>query len=78
MSYLKKSYCFKNTTTESSMRVYSGWIKKETAVKKNFSQVNLVIIDTSGKGRGESRSFFAPHFQRMGGDDLFMWNVLAD
>ena len=47
------------------MRVYSGHIKKETAVKNNFSQVNLVIIDASGKGRGQSRSFYAPHFPTM-------------
>jgi hypothetical protein len=65
MSYLKKSYCFANTPAGSKMRVYSGHIKKETAVKNNFSQVNLVIIDASGKGRGQSRSFYAPHFPTM-------------
>jgi len=47
------------------MRVYSGHIKKETAIKNSFSQVNLVIIDISGRGRGENRSFYAPYFPRM-------------
>jgi hypothetical protein len=65
MSYLKKSYCFKNTPNGNYMRVYSGHIKKETAIKNSFSQVNLVIIDISGRGRGENRSFYAPYFPRM-------------
>ena len=65
MSYLKKSYCFKNTPSGSAMRVYAGHIKKETALKNNFSQVVLTIIDCSGRGRGESRSFYAPFFPRM-------------
>ena len=65
MSYLKKSYCFANTPTGSKMRVYACHIKKETAIKNNFSQVNLVIIDASGRGRGENRSFYAPYFPRM-------------
>jgi hypothetical protein len=76
MSYLKKSYCFKSTPTESSMRVYAGHIKKETAIKNGFTQVNLVIIDTSGKGRGETRIFYAPHFSRMGEENLFLWKVM--
>ena len=65
MSYLKKSYCFKNTPNGSHMRVYSGHITKETAIKNSFSKVNLVIIDASGRGRGENRPFYAPHFVRM-------------
>jgi len=65
MSYLKKSYCFKHTPNGAYMRVYAGHIKRETALKHNFSQVNLVIIDTSGRGRGENRSFYAPYFVRM-------------
>ena len=67
MSYLKKSYCFKNTPTGSIMRSFNGHIKKEIAVKHNYSQVILSIIDTSGKGRNESRSFYAPYFPRMAG-----------
>jgi hypothetical protein len=65
MSYLKKSYCFKNTPTGSYMRVYSGHIKKETAIKNNFDKVNLAIIDASGRGRGENRRYYAPDFLEM-------------
>jgi hypothetical protein len=65
MSYLKKSYCFKNTPAGAIMRCFNGHIKKETALRHNYSQVVLSIIDTSGKGRGESRTFYAPYFPRM-------------
>ena len=65
MSYLKKSYCFANTPTGSKMRVYAGHIKKETAIKNSFNKVNLVIVDQSGRGRGENRSFHAPDFSQM-------------
>ena len=65
MSYLKKSYCFKNTPNGSYMRVYAGHIKKETAIKNNFSKVNLVIIDASGRGRAENRRFHATEFTQM-------------
>ena len=56
MSYIKKSYCFKN----GKMRVFAGHIKKETATKLGFDTVNLAIIDTSGRGRGETRYFCQP------------------
>jgi hypothetical protein len=65
MSYLKKSYCFKNTPIGVIMRSFNGHIKKETAIKHNYSKVVLAIIDASGKGRNESRSFYAPYFPRM-------------
>jgi hypothetical protein len=60
MSYLKKSYCFKN----GKMRVFAGHIKKETAQKFGFDKVNLLIIDLSGRGRGETRYFCQP-FENM-------------
>ena len=56
MSYIKKSYCFKN----GKMRVFAGHIKKETATKLGFDTVNLAIIDISGRGRGETRYFSQP------------------
>lgn len=65
MSYIKKSYCFSNTPNGSKMRVFAGHIKKETAQKYNFSQVVLSIIDVSGRGRSENRSFYAPYFVKM-------------
>jgi hypothetical protein len=60
MSYIKKSYCFKN----GKMRVFAGHIKKETAQKFGFDKVNLLIIDLSGRGRGEARYFCQP-FENM-------------
>lgn len=60
MSYLKKSYCFK----DSKMRVFSGHISPQTADKFGFEKVNLAIIDMSGKGRGENRFFDKP-FENM-------------
>jgi hypothetical protein len=65
MSYIKKSYCFSNTPNGSKMRVFAGHIKKETAQKYCFSQVVLSVIDISGRGRNENRSFYAPYFVRM-------------
>jgi hypothetical protein len=65
MSFIKKSYCFSNTPTGSKMRVFAGHIKKETAQKHCFSHVVLSIIDISGRGRNENRSFYAPYFVRM-------------
>lgn len=62
MSYLKKSYCFKNTPAGLVMRPFNGHIKKQTAIKNQYSKVVLSIIDMSGKGRGESRTFLAPDF----------------
>lgn len=56
MSYVKKSYCFKND----KMRVFCGHITKETALKLGFDKVNLSIFDKSGHGRSETRYFFAP------------------
>lgn len=56
MSYLKKSYCFKNK----KMLVFAGHITKETARKLGFQTVNLSIIDMSGRGRSETRYFSAP------------------
>jgi len=47
------------------MRVFAGHIKKETAQKHCYSQVVLSIIDMSGRGRNENRSFYAPYFVRM-------------
>ena len=46
------------------MRVFAGHIKKETATRLGFDVVNLAIIDTSGKGRGETRYFCQP-FENM-------------
>lgn len=63
MSYLKKSYCFKNTENGSVMRCFNGHIKKETAIKQGYSKIVLSIIDMSGKGRSESRIFFAPFLE---------------
>jgi len=60
MSYIKKSYCFKNA----KMRIFAGHIKKETATKLGFDRVTLAIIDTSGRGRGEDRYFCKP-FENM-------------
>jgi len=60
MSYLKKSYCFKNA----KMRVFAGHIKKETDTRLGFDVVKLSIIDTSGRGRGETRYFCQP-FENM-------------
>ena len=65
MSYLKKSYCFKNTPTGSAMRVFHGHIKKDTALRHCFSQVVLSTIDISGKGRGDNKTFYAPYFASM-------------
>ena len=56
MSYIKKSYCFKN----GKMRVFAGHIKKETAKRLGFDKINLAVIDTSGRGRGETRYFCQP------------------
>ena len=56
MSYIKKSYCFK----AGQMRTFAGHIKPATAVKNGFERVNLVLIDASGKGRGEERRYAAP------------------
>lgn len=56
MSYIKKSYCFKN----GKMRVFAGHIRKETAKRLGFDRISLTIIDTSGKGRGETRYFSQP------------------
>ena len=61
MSYIKKSYAFKGE----KMRVFAGHIKKETAIEKGFDWVYLAIIDTSGKGRGETRIFSGPEFKGM-------------
>jgi hypothetical protein len=46
------------------MRVFAGHIKKETAQKFGFDKVNLLIIDLSGRGRGETRYFCQP-FENM-------------
>jgi hypothetical protein len=63
--YLKKSYCFKNTPTGAAMRIFNGHIKKATALRHGYSQIVLTIIDCSGKGRGENKTFLAPYFSRM-------------
>ena len=60
MSYIKKSYCFK----DAKMRVFAGHIKKETVKRLGFDVVNLAIIDTTGRGRGEERYFCKP-FENM-------------
>ena len=60
MSYIKKSYCFSNTPNGSKMRVFAGHIKKETAKRLGFDKINLAVIDTSGRGRGETRYFYQP------------------
>ena len=39
---------------------FAGHIKKETALKRQFDYVSLVIIDTSGRGRCEQRDFDIP------------------
>ena len=65
MIYLKKSYCFKNTPNGSVMRVFHGHIKKDTALRHGFSEVVLYIIDTSGKGRVDNKTFYAPNFASM-------------
>jgi hypothetical protein len=65
MTYLKKSYCFKNTPTGAAMRTYHGHVKRETALRHGFSQVVLSVIDLSGKGRGENRAFYGPYFPRL-------------
>lgn len=57
--YIKKSYCSKN----GKMISFAGHIKKETAIKRQFNYVSLVIIDTSGKGRCEQRNFCTPFAQ---------------
>ena len=64
MSYIKKSYCFKN----GKMRVFAGHIKKETAKRLGFDKISLAIIDTSGKGRGETRYFSQPF------DNMYKFN----
>jgi hypothetical protein len=46
------------------MRVFAGHIKKETATRLGFDVVKLSIIDTSGRGRGETRYFCQP-FENM-------------
>jgi len=58
--YIKKSYCSTNDKGVS----FAGHIKKETALKRKFMSVSLVIIDTSGKGRSEQRHFYPP-FEKM-------------
>ena len=42
------------------MRVFAGHIKKETAKRLGFDKINLAVIDTSGRGRGETRYFCQP------------------
>ena len=42
---------------------FAGHIKKETAVKRKFDYVSLVIIDTSGKGRYEQKDFDIPFIE---------------
>ena len=56
MSYIKKSYAFKNGV----MRVYAEHIKIATAIKHGYTNVNLCVHDMSGKGRNETRIFNAP------------------
>lgn len=61
MTYIKKSYCFKND----KMRVFSGHITQKTVHKHGFDSVVLSVFDSSGKGRGENRIFNKSNF-----DDL--------
>lgn len=61
MAYVKKSYAFKGE----KMVTFAGHIKVETAKKRGFDSVTLIIHDTSGKGRGEERRFYAPEFTDM-------------
>lgn len=61
MAYIRKTYAFKN----GKMTVFNGHIKKETAVKRGFESVTLSVHDMSGKGRGEDRRFYSPHFEGM-------------
>lgn len=61
MSYIKKSYAFR----AQKMVSFSGHISAETAKKRGYETVNLCIFDTSGKGRGEEKRFYAPDFLGM-------------
>jgi hypothetical protein len=61
MAHIKKTYAYK----AGKQTCFNGHITKETAVKRGFESVTLTILDTSGKGRGENRRFYAPDFAGM-------------
>ena len=56
MTFIKKTYAYK----AGKQTVFHGHIKAETAKKRGFDSVSLAILDTSGKGRGETRRFLPP------------------
>jgi hypothetical protein len=59
MAYVKKSYVL---TQDDRYISFSGHIKPETALKNGYQRVTLKIIDMSGRGRGEARTYCAPDF----------------
>ena len=61
MSYIKKSYGHKG----GKMTTFAGHIKPDTAKKRGFDSVTLSIFDSSGKGRGQEKHFYAPDFTGM-------------
>ena len=64
MAYLRKSYGYAQNGRQTA---FNGHIKRETAIKRAFQSVTLVIFDTSGKGRGETKRFYWPDFEGMKG-----------
>lgn len=61
MSYIRKSYGHKGK----KMTTFAGHIKPDTAKKRGFDSVTLSIFDSSGKGRGQEKHFYAPDFTGM-------------
>ena len=62
MTYIRKSYAL---TQDHRYISFAGHIKPETAMQNGYRRVTLKIIDMSGRGRGEERTYFGPAFHGM-------------
>lgn len=57
MSYVRMTVAKQNN---GRMVTHLGHIKPHTAQKRQYEWVGLLVVDHSGKGRGETRYFYPP------------------